>query len=193
MPLGRRRRDERKAEARALDAARAAVDNVLGCFVSDFDDYEVRSCIAIRNDAGGVNVLHLGWDDEDVRFNYFRDGDVGAVISEVTPVSELSAAGAIAERWIGPTCREVPFNALPGFYQHVYVEALVQDVLGAGADLPLPLNPLVYSWVSPTDSDLWVVRIFPSGIGETGPPIGEVGCVLMPRAAIEEMYRLRGW
>lgn len=193
MPFGRRRRDEREAEARAITAARTAVGNVVGCFVSDPDDYEVRSCIAIRNDADGVNVLHLQWDDEDVRLAYFGEGDSSAVIRDVTPVAQLSDASAVAESWIGPTCHEVPFQALPGFYQHVFVEALIQDELGVMGYVALPLDPLLGMWVLSEGSDVVMVRPFPSGTGENSPPIGEVGFVGMPQAAISEMFRLRGW
>lgn len=78
MPLGRRRQ-EQAAEAQALSAARAAVANIVACFCSDPDDYEVRASIAIGNDSSGVNVLHFQWDDEAIRETYFLEGDVTAV------------------------------------------------------------------------------------------------------------------
>lgn len=192
MPFGNRRR-QRHAEAEAIGAARSAVASVVACFGSDPDDYDVRSCIAIPNDSGGVNVLHFGWDDESIRDGYFIEGDAGAVIEQVTPAPEVSAVNAIAESWIGPACRAVAFDELPGLYQHVFVEALLQDSLGSGADLPLPLDPMIGFWICAREPELVVVRIFPSGTGESTPPIGEVGFVAFPRAAIEEMYRGRGW
>ena len=37
----------------------------------------------------------------------------------------------------------------------------------------------------PSQGEMWPVRFFPSGLGEKAPPIGEVGYVLMDRAAVE--------
>lgn len=192
MPLGRRRH-ERAAEARALAAARSAVANVVACFCSDPDVYEVRASIAVDDGACGINVFQLQWDDGNIREAYFLEGDTSAVIARVDGADDIAGVEANAQDWIGRTCSQVRFIGLPGLFQHVYVKACVQRTLSPGADLSLPLDPLTNLWVCSVGDDTVVARLFPSGLGENAPPIGKVGFVHVLSGAVGEMYRHRGW
>jgi hypothetical protein len=123
------------------------------------------------------------WDDGD-RTDYFESSDPRYIVRDIVAAADASDAERIANGWVGPTCRQVGFNFIPGLFQTAFV-AMV-----AGNDPTF--WPLGFSWVVATESPVWGVRLFPN-VGETAPPIGEVGFVLMPRDAIEEVWRSRGW
>jgi hypothetical protein len=187
--LFRRRQDRRLArewderEDNAKAAARRLVARITACFVSDPDAYDVRAAVITKGETDDLLLVRLAWSDDD-RAEYFS-GNPWCVVEDVLDVPDTATGRQRAADWIGDSVREVPFNLLPGLFQEAYVAAVVQPAP--------PADPLGYWWVVPTDAEHWPVRIFPSGIGEDAPPIGEVGFVLMPRAAIEEMWRLRGW
>ena len=73
---------------------------------------------------------------------------------------------------------------MPGIFQSAFVATL------AGADPPF--WPTGYLWIVPLEGDHWMARPCPN-VGETAPPRGDVGFMLMPRAAIEEVWNARGW
>lgn len=196
MPFGRRRLRKQldREEAVQRVAAREAIGRIVCCFTSDPDVYEVRGAIVFRPpeedappDAAELMVAQMLWRDED-RTDYFLDGGPWSVIRDLVPAADESEARALATNWIGPTCRELPTQWFPGLYLNVFVQ------LYTGQDPPL--DGTAYLWFLPPESDdaaVVVVRAFPSGIGETGPPIGEVGCVLFNRASVDELLQLRGW
>jgi hypothetical protein len=185
MPLRRRKisRELAREETRSKEAARELVGRIVTCFVTDPDLYDVKAAVLTRGEKDDLLLARLAWTD-DARWDYFH-GDPWAVVRGVVEVPDAATGGHEAEAWIGGSIREVPFNLLPGLFQEAYVACVVQP--------PPPSDPLGYWWVVPGSGDDWPVRIFPSGIGDKAPPIGEVGYVLVPREAIEELWRLRGW
>ena len=183
-----------REEAAQRTAAREAVGRIVCSFTSDPDEYDVRGAVVFHPpatdappDPPELMVAQMFWRDED-RENYFLEHDPWSVVRDLLPAADESEARALATSWIGPTCRELSTQWFPGLYLNVYVE------LYTGQDPPL--DGTAGMWFLPPESDdaaLIVVRHFPSGIGETGPPIGEVGCVLFQRASVDELLRLRGW
>jgi hypothetical protein len=194
VPFRRRRAqtdpgpDPRELEVAAI--ARDSIPRVRACFTTDPDQYEVRAAIVYeptadqRGDRPPFDVFELKW-EEQLRLDYFESGDSRYLLEEVVGAGDELGARAVAHNWVGVGGREVPFNLLPGLYQTAFVGLL------AGREPPF--WPLGWMWVVPSDDEYWPVRHFPSGLGDKAPPIGEVGYVLMPRVAIEEIWRLRGW
>jgi hypothetical protein len=192
--FGRRRRGSDpgpdREEQAVIAVARDAVPRIRACFTTDPDQYEVRAAIIYeptaeqRDSPPPLDVFELKW-GEQYRSDYFESGDARYLLEEVVGAADEEAARAAAHKWVGSDAREVPFNLLPGLYQTAFVGLL------AGREPPS--WPLGWLWVVASDDEYWPVRYFPSGLGENAPPIGEVGYVLMPRVAIEEIWRLRGW
>jgi hypothetical protein len=182
--------DRGREEREVVAVARDAIPRVRACWVTDPDEYEVKAAVVFepsldqRGDGPPFDVFEFRW-DEQYRSDYFMSGDANYLLHEAVGAEDELAAAAAAADWVGAGGREVPFNLLPGLYQTAFVGVL------AGREPPF--WELGWLWVLPVDSNVWPVRYFPSGLGENAPPIGEVGCVLMPRAAIEEIWRLRGW
>lgn len=178
--------DREEEETKAV--ARDAISRVSACFASDPDEYDVRAAVIWRppqDDAPDIDVLQFAWDDND-RTDYVLSGDPSYVVRGITEAANEEEARRIAEAWVGPSCRELAeFNFLPGYYQNAFVAAL------AGREPP-PYG-LEYLWAPSPEGEVWPVRYFPSGIGEKAPPIGQVGFILMPGAAVQELWRLRGW
>lgn len=193
MPFGRRRRgasDLDRQEQEVIAVARDAIPRVRACFTTDPDQYEVKAAIVFEPTAqqrdGGprLDVFEFKW-DEQYRLDYFETGDSRYLVRDVVGADDEQAARLAAREWVGDRGREVTFNLLPGLYQTGFIGLL------AGREPPF--WPLGWLWVVPSDGEYWPVRYFPSGLGENAPPVGEVGFVLMPRVAVEEIWRLRGW
>jgi hypothetical protein len=173
-------------------AATDAVARVVSCFTSDPDSYDVRAAVVFRppdvatsSNGSELLVAQLLFRDED-RADYFTSLDPWYIVREVIPAANPAEAGKLAAEWIGPSCNEVSFDFIPGLYQYAFV--------GIHGESPPPITGAEYMWFLPCeDPDMLVVRPFPSGFSEAGPPIGEVGFLRMPRAAAEEILRGRGW
>ncbi len=197
MFLARRRwrRQADREDRQLTSGAREAVAHIVCCFTSDPDEYEVRGAVVFHppekdapTDAPPLMVAEMLWLDDD-RDDYFMSADPWRVVREIVPARDVAEGRETAIAWIGPTCRELAFESFPGLYQHVFV-----TLFTAGREPPL--SGTEYLWFLPPESDdaeVRMVRAFPSGIGETGPPIGEVGVVLMERVAVAELLRQRGW
>jgi hypothetical protein len=171
--------------SRSRDAARELVGRIVTCYVSAPDLYDVKAAVITRSKTR-LLLVRLAWTD-DAYPAYYLDGDPWAVVQDIVDLPDFPTGREAAERWIGDSIREVPFKLLPGLLQEAYAAAVIKP--------RPPPDALGYLWVVPwgdEDND-WPVRIFPSGIGKNAPPIGEVAYVAMPRVAIEEMWRLRGW
>jgi hypothetical protein len=173
-------------EARSKDAARDLVGAIVTCFVTDPDLYDVKAAVVTKGETSNLLLVRMAWTDESY-VPYYHDQDPWAVVRDAIDLPDFPTGRQAAEEWIGDSIREVPFKLLPGLFQEAYVAAVV--------DPRPPPDPLGYSWVVPGDynDEHWPVRLFPSGIGENAPPVGKVGYVIMPRIAIEELWRLRGW
>ena len=178
--------DREEEETKAV--SRDAISRVSACFASGPRRVRRPSCSYLATASGrcpDIDVLQFAWDDND-RTDYVLSGDPSYVVRGITEAANEEEARRIAEAWVGPSCRELAeFNFLPGYYQNAFVAAL------AGREPP-PYG-LEYLWAPSPEGEVWPVRYFPSGIGEKAPPIGQVGFILMPGAAIQELWRLRGW
>src|ERR1700680_2540534 len=127
MPFGRRRYvrqlqrqvDDREKEAAAR--ASAAMPNVVSCFCTDPDEYDVRAAIVWHPhepDAPEIVVFKFGWADED-REGLFFDG-TAICVREGVEVSTDAVGEDVCREWVGESSRRVQFEYLPGIYQMAF-------------------------------------------------------------------------
>ena len=91
--------------------------------------------------------------------------------------------------WVGSSATERDFHHTPGIYQ----TAFGKFTNGYQADL----DPLEMAWYlpSPSQEDLMLVRDFPPRLqpSQITPEPGRVSWRMMPRAAVRDTYRQRGY
>lgn len=128
------------------------------------------------------------FENED-RPELYIGGDPRCLVKQIDDFPTLKAARAYASEWVGPSATEYDFRHMPGIYQ----TAFVKFANGYQADL----DPLEMAWYLPSSeqNDLMLVRDFPPRLEPTPitPEPGRVSWVMMPRAAVLEMYRQRGF
>lgn len=140
-----------------------------------------------------ILVLKFGWDDAQLD-DLMLDGP-GISVWEGVEVATDAVGEAACRDWVGEPCRQIQFDYLPGLFQMGFFNRVTR-----GEEPPMS-SGLIGRWIaSALDSDApdpdavaWPVRRFPAGMSSAGPEVGQLGYVLMPRSAAEEILRLRGW
>jgi hypothetical protein len=136
-------------------------------------------------DAPRLMVAQLVWKDDD-RTDYFMSEDPWFVVRELLPAADESDGRELAASWVGATSDERAFEFIPCLYQYAYVRLCTRDAP--------PSIGIEYMWFLPAASphdEVLVMRPLPSGIGEHGPPVGEVAFMHMQRAGVEELLASR--
>jgi hypothetical protein len=138
-------------------------------------------------------AFHFLFEEED-RAGLYIEGDATSVLKQIDAVPSLQAAAAKADDWVGPNGREYEFRQMPGIYQ----TAFVKFVNGYQADL----DPMEMAWYLPSQDNrlpgtdnVFVMRDFPPRLepSPSTPQPGRVSWSAMPRAAVLELYRQRGF
>lgn len=188
-----RKRQRPDAEGAVLNAARRAVHNVVACFASDPWTYHVKASIATLGADSGIKLLNFEWNDGAIHAGYVLDGNPYAVIRSVAPCDDLDEAAAAAHIWVGETCQGAHFTRLPGFFQHVYVQAFLAGTLHPEAHLTLPFDPLIFSWAWQSLDGITAIRRFPEKLAGDNVAPGEVSVLAMPDEGVVELLAARGW
>lgn len=202
VPFARRRYERQlqkefdERERGAAARAHTAVSNVVACFCTDPGQYDVRAAVIWHPnepDAAEIVVFKFGWGDaqsDDLMF----DGP-GICVWEGVEVATDAEGEAACRQWVGESRRQVRFDYLPGLFQMGFFNRVT------GGEEPPMSSGLIGLWIAPAPgsdapdprADAWPVRGFPAGMSAEGPEVGQLGYVLMPRSAAEEILRLRGW
>jgi hypothetical protein len=178
------------------------------CVASDPEQREVHAVIVLHQDPDLLPKDAAKWAQEAagdpreqlaeyVMFGLFfeeidrealyMDGDPACLVKMIDGLMNQGEARDAAREWVGPTAQELPFHQLPGIYQ----TAFVKHVVGYQADL----DALEMAWYLPGGNGLSLVRDFPPRLGPSPitPEPGRVSWAMMPSAAVEEMFRQRGF
>jgi hypothetical protein len=138
-------------------------------------------------------VFHFRFEEDD-RESLYIEGDPTSVLRRIDAVSSLEAAWAKAGDWVGPTATAYEFHHMPGIYQTAFVKL----VNGYRADL----DPIEMAWYLPAQDNrlpgtdnVFLVRDFPPRLEPSPitPRPGRVSWSAMPRGAVLELYRQRGF
>jgi hypothetical protein len=134
-----------------------------------------------------VTVCFL-FEHED-RADLYMGGDPTCLLKQIDGFPTFQGARTAALEWVGPTAGEYDFHHMPGIYQ----TGFVKFVNGYQADL----DPLEMAWYLPGSpiQDAMLVRDFPPRLEPTpiAPEPERMSWRMMPRAAVLEMYRQRGF
>jgi hypothetical protein len=188
------------------------LDQTIACFASDPDQLEVRAAVVLHLDPrllprnaethAAREAAEAGEDEfeglsefvvfkmafgEDDRAGLYMDGDPSCLVYQVEGASRDVDAEALARAWVGEGVRRVRFEHLPGVYQAAYVS----HVRGT----PVEADETQFMWAIPGEDDAAFVpvREFPprTGATELTREPGTVSFGLLPRAAVDELYRVR--
>jgi hypothetical protein len=154
------------------------------------EELAAREAAEQREDFQGLAdfmVFKLAFEEDD-RGALYMDGDPSCLIYELEGAASPEGANALAWAWVGATGITCSFEHLPGVYQAAYISYLRGD--------PVEPDPTQMMWALPSErADAVPIREFPPRLKPTDltPEPGTVSFGLLPRAAVDAMYRQRGW
>lgn len=181
--------NRRREPKRPDSAAQAAVNEIAACFASDPDEWEVRGAVVFFDGADDTNpygVVNMGFTEED-RAAIYMDFDLAALVYEAQRVPDVATGEAVAAAWVGARGQRFEFRNLPGIYQAAYV--------AWSTGLQLESHESQFMWVMPSVGGQVPTREFPPRTGPTDmtPEPGKASFILLPREAVDGLFRTRGW
>jgi hypothetical protein len=174
----------KRSQRQERQAAQEALASLISCFISDPNNFDVRSSVVLhdgQDPSQPIGVVNFGFSDDE-RQAVYMDGDLSVLVYQAQLAQDRPTAEAIALDWVGGG-DQVDFRYLPGVYQAAYVQFITGCV-------PEP-NETQFAWALPPVGDMHMFRKFP-------PPVDadtdeNRNFVLMPRHAIDALWRTRGW
>lgn len=180
---------KRKAAKQQATVTQIAVENIMSCYASDPEQWEVRAAVVLfdaEEEGNPYGVITLGFSEDD-RTAIYMDFDLTALVKDAQLVPDVLSAEAIALDWVGERGEQLDFRYLPGIYQAAYMEW--------ATGIEQESHETHFMWALPGGGDLLPMREFPPRTGptETTPIVGEASFVLLPRDAVDSLFATRGW